>query len=294
LFGFVYTSAYLYVEYKDSIKSKFYYHILVDGIHYDVPKAGKKKAIVTGLFPGTYAIDIPEFVSHKDVNYTVTEIGKKAFYNLTGLTSVIIGDSVRYISDNAFRYCSNLAYLKVKGGNPVYYSTDRCDAIIGKTSKELIVGCANTVIPEDVTYIGDYAFSGRVGMISITIPSSVKVIGESAFNSCYGLTSIIIPDSVFSIREYAFYGCKNLKSVVIPESMKPIYHMAFYKCNRLTDVYCYAKRPPSADKVRHPYKYPFDETLIKRHTTLHVPAGSIERYKQEEPWCYFKSIVAIE
>ena len=294
IFGFIFTSAYLYSEYEDSLLSKFYYHISSNGIRYDIPKAGKKEAIVTGFTQGTfrYTIDIPEFVSHEDVNYPVTEIGKEAFNSSFSLTSVIIGDSVRYIRDDAFCYCSKLEYLKVKSGNPVYYSTDRCDAIM--KYKELIVGCANTIIPEDVASIGAYAFSGRVRMTSITIPSSVKYIGKSAFNSCYGLTSVIIPDSVGAIGGFAFYRCKNLTSVVIPEGMERIYYMAFYECNSLTDVYCYAKEPPcSVEQGTPPYhdEYPFDETFIKEHTTLHVPAGSVERYKQEAPWKYFKSIV---
>lgn len=289
--GFLFTSVYLYSEYEDSFLSKFYCHISSNGIRYDIPKAGKKEAIVTGLIPGTYAIDIPEFVSYEDTKYPVTSISKQAFKECYNLNSVVIGDSVRYIRDNAFCYCSNLEYLKVKSGNPVYYSTDRCDAIIRKENKELIVGCANTIIPEDVASIGAYAFSGRVRMTSITIPSSVEYIDESAFNSCYGLTSVTIPDSVFSIREYAFYYCKNLTSVVIPEGMERIYYRAFYKCNSLTDVYCYAKEPPRSETGSHNIDYPFDETFIKEHTTLHVPAGSIERYKQEAPWKYFKSIV---
>ena len=88
--------------------------------------------------------------------------------------------------------------------------------------------------------------------------------------------------------------CKNLTSVVIPEGMERIYYMAFYECNSLTDVYCYAKEPPRSGTTRYHDEYPFDETFIKEHTTLHVPAGSIDRYKREAPWRYFKSIVAIE
>ena len=294
IFGFLFTSAYLYSEYKDSLLSKFYYHISSNGIRYDIPKAGKKEAIVTGATNAPYAIDIPEFVNYGDTKYPVTSISKEAFKERYNLNSVVIGDSVRYIRDNAFCYCSNLEYLKVKSGNPAYYSTDRCDAIIRKENKGLIVGCANTIIPEDVASIGEHAFSGRVRMTSITIPSSVKYIGESAFNSCYGLTSVTIPDSVGYIYEYAFMYCKNLTSVVIPERMKRIYYQVFYECNSLTDVYCYAKEPPRSETDRYHSEYPFDETFIKEHTTLHVPAGSIERYKREAPWRYFKSIVGVE
>ena len=249
--GFIFTSTILYSEYKNSIKSCFYYHTSANGIRYDIPKIGRKKeAIIKGATEGTCTIDIPEFITYKDAKYPVTTIDEKAFKSCTSLTSVIIGDSVKHISANAFCYCSNLRYLKVKNGNPVYYSPDRCDAIIRKSSyrgkdyKDLIVGCENTVIPEDVTSIGGYAFSGRVNMTSVTIPSSVTNIDRSAFNFCIGLTSVVIPGRVTYIGEYAFYRCKNLTSVVIPESVWSIYNDAFYECNSLTDVYCYAKAPP--------------------------------------------------
>ena len=301
----IFTPIFLYVRCEDSIKPYFYYHFSSNGIRYGIPKIGKKEAIITGVTAGTQAIDIPNFVSYKDAIYPVTTIDKKAFNSCTSLTSVIVGDSVRSIYCdffcNSFCYCPNLRYLKVKSGNPVYYSPDRCDAIIqkssigGKNYNNLIVGCGNTIVPEDVTSIGEYAFSGRVNMTSITIPSSVRGIYRGAFNQCTSLTSVVIPDSVRYINEYTFYRCKNLASVVIPESVTSIRYMAFYECNSLMDVYCYAKEPPSFWIPRSFYhQSPFDETFIKEHTTLHVPASSIERYRREAPWSRFKSIVAIE
>lgn len=66
------------------------------------------------------------------------------------------------------------------------------------------------VIPEGVTSIGSYAFSGRTGLTNITIPDSVTSIVQDAFEGCTGLTSITIPDSVTSIGERAFSDCPTL------------------------------------------------------------------------------------
>ena len=66
------------------------------------------------------------------------------------------------------------------------------------------------VIPEGVTSIGSYAFSGRTGLTNITIPDSVTSIGQDAFEGCTGLTSITIPSSVTSIGKKAFIHCPAL------------------------------------------------------------------------------------
>ena len=49
-------------------------------------------------------------------------------------------------------------------------------------------------------------------MTSVTIPESVTSIGEYAFSGC-SLTSVIIPNSVTSIGYSAFYNCSGLTSV---------------------------------------------------------------------------------
>ena len=51
------------------------------------------------------------------------------------------------------------------------------------------------------------------GLTSVTIPNSVTSIGYFAFSGCSGLTSVTIPNSVTSIGGYAFSGCNNLKTV---------------------------------------------------------------------------------
>ena len=92
--------------------------------------------------------------------------------------------------------------------------------------------------------------------------------------------------AVTIINPYAFYDHSALKSVNIPSSVNNIGYNAFYRCPNLTDVYCYAENvPETGNNV-------FKETPISS-ATLHVPAGSVDKYKATSPWKDFGTIVGI-
>ena len=172
---------------------------------------------------------------------SVTSIGWGAFSGCSSLTSVTIPNSVTSIGDGVFDNCSGLTSMVVESGNTKYDSRNNSNAIIERATNTLIAGCQSTIIPNNVTSIGDYAFIYCTGLTSITIPNSVTSIGLSAFSGCSGLTSITIPNSVTSIGKYAFSGCSGLTSVTIPNSVTSIGGCAFDYCTGLTSVTWNAK-----------------------------------------------------
>ena len=170
---------------------------------------------------------------------SVTSIGGWAFNECTSLTSVTIPDSVTSIGLWAFWECSSLTGIWVSEGNN-NYSSDASGILFDKNMMALIQcpgGFSGAyTIPDSVTSIGSYAFSGCTSLTSVTIPDSVPSIGEYTFDCCASLTSVTIPDSVTRIGWYAFYGCTSLTSVTIPDSVTSIGRYAFEGCESLTSV----------------------------------------------------------
>ena len=133
---------------------------------------------------GSNAFEDCYTVNNISMPNSVTAIGNSAFENCSSLTSIYIPDSVTSIGAKAFSGCLALASIEVSPNNVVYDSRKNCNAIIERRSSNLIVGCKNTVIPDSIMTIGDYAFEGHTELTSINIPNSVKNIGNYVFNGC--------------------------------------------------------------------------------------------------------------
>ena len=82
------------------------------------------------------------------------------------------------------------------------------------------------IIPEGTTTIDDYAYE-KTNYKCVVIPNSVTRIGFYAFSGCSRLTSVTIGNGVTRIVNYAFASCPALKSITIPNSVEKIEYGAF-------------------------------------------------------------------
>ncbi|MBO7115724.1 MAG: leucine-rich repeat protein [Prevotella sp.] len=173
----------------------------------------------------------------------VTSIGDNVFYSCTSLTSVTISNSVKSIGSSAFSSCSHLTTVTM--GNSVThidnYAFENCTGLTKVIASDIAAWCriyfANSlsnplyfarhlysdesieikdlVIPNSITYIGNYIFYNCEGLTSLTIPNSVTSIGYSAFRGCSKLTSVTIPNDMTRVEGFAFVGCTSLTSVTL-------------------------------------------------------------------------------
>ena len=167
-------------------------------------------------------------------NGDLIEIGDHAFQGCSTLQSVTIPNSVKSIGVYVFSHCRSLESITVKPQNTVYYSEGNC--LIHTNTKSVISGCKSSVIPKNVTSIGDAAFSGCLNLKYFTIPDNIERIGEDAFSGCDNLKKITLSNNLKSIGRAAFRGCINLISVTIPNSVTTIEREAFYYCRELKSI----------------------------------------------------------
>ncbi|BDC96077.1 leucine-rich repeat domain-containing protein [Treponema saccharophilum] len=121
--------------------------------------------------------------------------------------------------------------VKKKNAEPVYLVIPEGVTEINRWAFSGCTSLSSVVIPESVTEIGERAFSGCAALASVVIPDSVTRIDSRAFKDCTSLASVVIGAGVTKIGRWAFSGCAALASVVIPDSVTEIGEWAFDGCN---------------------------------------------------------------
>lgn len=202
------------------------------------------------LYFDNYLIDSSLFIPENCTIKEGTKLIAGGALAHTGLKSISIPNTVKYINERAF------------WGS----------------------GLINISIPDSVTSIGDQAFWGCNSLTSITIPDSITSIDTYMFYKCENLEEITLPDSIteigyaafldtayynntnnwdngllyignhlikaqedvageYNIRaniktiaDYAFAECPMLLGVTIPASVKTIGTWAFGECEKLEYV----------------------------------------------------------
>lgn len=173
------------------------------------------------------------------------------------LQEINIPSSVILIDENAFTG-TPLEYVTVSADNQFYTTKaedgTECNAVIDIQYKSIVVGTANSVIPSEVTSIGNNAFYGRV-IKEIVIPDAVTV-EENCFSHVEKLTVsydlwktvvtynvktylkdlVITGDGKGESFSYTKSTICPLETIVLPKNIKSIGEYAFYECQYLRHV----------------------------------------------------------
>lgn len=183
---------------------------------------------------------------------TVTNLHAFSFKNVASITTVSIPDSVFHIGTDAF-VNSGVYNDYANWDNGFLYSgdcllaakTDKLDKNCKIYSKTRLIA-ANTfqdadiesiVLPENLKYLGGYAFAFCSSLKEINLPDGVELIAEGAFYGCSALTEIEIPSLLTKIPDKAFFNCKNLSEIVLPDGLKTIGKQAFERTPALTEIH---------------------------------------------------------
>ncbi len=243
-----------------------------NGVKYEIIPNTTNVQVVNKIYTG--AVTIPSTVEYNTVTYTVTAIEQLAFYGSSGLTSVIIGNSVTTIGVDAFQQCTGLTSITI--GNSV--------TSIERRAFYYCTSLTSITIPNSVTSIKDYTFDKCTALTSVTIGNSVTSIGEFAFQDCNSLTSVTFPNSVTYIHNYAFTGCSSLTTLTIPDLVWHIGGGAFSGCTSLTTVNCAIVTP-----IYIPANA-FGGATAQSACALNVPPASVNAYKAAAVWKDFNPI----
>ena len=270
------------------------------------------KDVPDGLFYGCTSLS--------EVNFpeSLVYIGSFAFM-YTALKEAILPDGIETIGERAFYQSSSLEKLHLPANLSVVYD----QAFV--TWSE-VVRVDNNVLPESLGMVGTAAFYGLVdwnGTHSIVLPKSLYYIGNGAFAFCKfdnvilgegnenfciednmlfdqektrllimfndGNTKKVVPEGVTEI-DMGCGGCdSSVEQLVLPSTLESIGYFAFLECFNLKDITVNAPVPPLSSE-RDGY-YPFNNSFTT--ATLHVPAGSIDAYKEAEMWKNFQVITDV-
>lgn len=146
------------------------------------------------------------------------------------LKSLFIPANVKTIYEYVVYNCPNLASISVDEGNTIYDSREGCNAIIKTSDNTLIAGCKNTVIPESVTKLGNYAFFKTDGLTRLELPAGLTSIGNKGIRDCSSLTTIVahMPEpfeinTSASSNDYNISGLPATCKLIVPYGKRQAY-----------------------------------------------------------------------
>ena len=161
------------------------------------------------LFDGWY--EDAKFEGAKVTSIPVGEVGNKTYYAKWLSTT----DGITYqLANNGTTY-----------------------TVTGYEGKDTIIVVPSSIDGIPVTAIANNAFTDKQRIKSITVPDSVTSIGTYAFSGCVSLAELNLGNGIKKIPAYMVQGCNKLQSIVIPDSVTSIGYDAFYSCSSLASVY---------------------------------------------------------
>ncbi len=253
------------------------------------------------------------------------QLGEQAFFNCSGLAmdTLRIPEGVEVIPGLCFSGCTRLKHIvfpkslkHIKNG--AFDNAFRIQSLTFQEGLESIgfvafrgLGEIDTIrLPQSVTMIDEAAFAHNFALKYINIPTAITTIPIEFVKGC-DVKEIYIPDNVVTIEEGAFSGnpCTRLRlsenlatipkgafyynaltNILLPASLQFLGNEAF-SSGTVKKVYCPANIPPALESTD---KGQWAFAGCGENTTLFVPIGCRDTYRNTPGWNNFTNIEEIE
>ena len=133
------------------------------------------------------------------------------------------------------------------------------------------------IIGDNVTEIGESAFSSCEKLRRVELPDGITRINKSTFSFCKNLQYIDLPDGLTFIGDNAFASCKKLTMLTIPEGVAKFGNRTFQDC---TNLHTLVILQPNAFNIDVVKQNTFRATTLRN---IYVPNGSAAAYKAANP-----------
>ena len=135
--------------------------------------------------------------------------------------------------------CGDDAYWRVENGTLIISGTGAIYDYYGYDVyapwSDMTEEITALVIEEGITAIGQNAFGEMTALSQVSLPDTLTVIDNFAFSGCEALETVELPFGLRSLGQQAFWR-SGLRSVEIPATVTFVDACVFESCDNLTDV----------------------------------------------------------
>lgn len=258
-------------------------------------------------FMGLTSLNIPEqlveFGSQQDGLSNVTRLYYNAanaeaatFKSWPKLAQVIFGEKVRTIPSKCFSDVKTLQGVKLPEGLEE----------IGEEAFRNCTALRSIALPSSVTSMGKLVFAGCTALKTADLSDNIEIIPEGSFRECDKLKNVHWPLHLKGIEPYAFYMCSALTAIYLPEGFEEVKFCAFYQTTSIRTIYIPSTYNFKESKftlgITDNVQVTVNSTEVdeccfnddRKYYTLKVPAEAVARYKADENWGTFGTILPIE